>query len=115
VVVAGGGKTFVKSRVVVGVGVGGPVWGWGWGPGWGWGWGPGWWGPGWWGPPAGVVVQGAAPVTWIEQGGGQAPPDAAAPTQWWYFCSNANAYYPYVRECPGGWQRVSPHPPSAPN
>ena len=29
----------------------------------------------------------------------------------WYYCPGANAYYPYVRECPGGWQRVSPTPP----
>jgi hypothetical protein len=46
------------------------------------------------------------------------PPPASAPQpqpqaqHWWYFCPGANAYYPYVRECPGGWQRVSPQPPS---
>jgi hypothetical protein len=45
------------------------------------------------------------------------PPQQAAPAPpqqlgWWYFCPGANGYYPYVRECPGGWQRVSPQPPS---
>jgi len=29
----------------------------------------------------------------------------------WYFCAGSNAYYPYVRECPGGWQRVPSTPP----
>ncbi|MCX7176286.1 MAG: hypothetical protein NT159_20640 [Proteobacteria bacterium] len=32
-------------------------------------------------------------------------------SQWWYFCKNPNGYYPYVRECPSGWEKVSPTPP----
>lgn len=28
----------------------------------------------------------------------------------WYFCSDSKAYYPYVRECPGGWQTVPAQP-----
>lgn len=31
---------------------------------------------------------------------------------WWYYCPEARAYYPYVRSCPGGWERVSPRPPN---
>ncbi len=31
---------------------------------------------------------------------------------WWYYCWNPQGYYPYVRECPGGWQRVTPQPPA---
>jgi hypothetical protein len=31
-------------------------------------------------------------------------------TNAWYFCPSANGYYPYIRQCPGGWQRVSPTP-----
>lgn len=30
---------------------------------------------------------------------------------WWYFCDKANGYYPYVKECPGGWRKVPPTPP----
>jgi hypothetical protein len=45
---------------------------------------------------------------YVEQGYPQAAP---APRQDWYYCANANAYYPYVRECPGGWQRVPSQPP----
>ena len=34
-----------------------------------------------------------------------------APTPaYWYFCPETNAYYPYVQECPGGWQPVLPQP-----
>ncbi|MCU0938472.1 MAG: hypothetical protein MUC86_04885, partial [Burkholderiaceae bacterium] len=44
-----------------------------------------------------------------------APPAAAAApgTQWWYLCSNPRGAYPYVRECPGGWERVPAAPPPA--
>jgi hypothetical protein len=31
--------------------------------------------------------------------------------QYWYFCAAANAYYPYVRSCPTGWQAVPATPP----
>jgi hypothetical protein len=36
------------------------------------------------------------------------------PTQYWYFCESANAYYPYVPTCPGGWKQVPATPPPAP-
>jgi hypothetical protein len=32
---------------------------------------------------------------------------------YWYYCESAKAYYPYVRECPGGWLTVAP-PQGAP-
>ncbi len=51
----------------------------------------------------------AASGAYTAQGYPQA--QAAAPQQDWYFCPNSNAYYPYVRECPGGWQRVPSTPP----
>ena len=62
-------------------------------------------------PPA-VVQQ--SPV--YVQPEAQAPP----PPQYWYYCQSAQAYYPYVRECPGGWMQVVPQagtavqPPGAP-
>ena len=78
--------------------------------------GVGWWGwPGWWGPaytysfyadPPVVVQQG--PTEYIQQD--PSPPSAP---QYWYYCQNARAYYPYVKECPGGWMQVVPAP-SAP-
>jgi hypothetical protein len=38
-------------------------------------------------------------------------PQPAEQAYFWYYCADSKAYYPYVRECPGGWQRVSPVPP----
>ena len=35
----------------------------------------------------------------------------SAQGSWWYYCVDANAYYPYVDQCPGGWLRVAPQPP----
>ena len=51
----------------------------------------------------------SSPPVYIEPGPGSAGP-AQQPT-YWYYCSASNAYYPYVSECPGGWQRVAPQPP----
>ena len=58
--------------------------------------------------PAPVVVQSSPPV-YVERSD---QPAAAAPQaqNYWYYCAGSQAYYPYVKECPGGWQRVSPTP-----
>jgi hypothetical protein len=61
-------------------------------------------------PPA--VMGPSSPSVYVEQGVAQA---AAAPVQAqgdWYYCAASNAYYPYVGECPAGWQRVPAQPPS---
>ncbi len=29
----------------------------------------------------------------------------------WYYCKGADKYYPYVQECPGGWEHVPATPP----
>ena len=39
-----------------------------------------------------------------------AAPVVAAPVAYWYYCAPLAAYYPYVQDCPGGWQLVEPHP-----
>jgi hypothetical protein len=31
--------------------------------------------------------------------------------QYWYYCDAAQAYYPYVQQCPGEWRPVLPTPP----
>jgi hypothetical protein len=54
-----------------------------------------------------VVVPYAA-VDYIEKG-----PDRAAPESYWYYCPEGQRYYPYIEQCPGGWQLVVPGP-SAP-
>ena len=74
-----------------------------------WGWSP-WWHypPPYYYYPAPIVVR-SEPVTYIEQGG----TSSADQGGWWYYCETARGYYPYVKECPAGWQRVPPAPPPA--
>jgi hypothetical protein len=59
--------------------------------------------------PAPVVVAPAAPPVYVEQQG-QTP--QAQESGNWYYCSNPAGYYPYVRQCPEGWQQVPAQPPS---
>jgi hypothetical protein len=63
-------------------------------------------------PPAVVTVRPSQPV-YVEQSQPSTIP-AEPPTaqvNWWYWCAEAQGYYPYVRQCPGVWQRVPPQPP----
>lgn len=91
------------GRVHFGVYIGGPAWPWGYPPP------PYYYYPPYYPP---VVIERPAPV-YIEQ----APPAVATPappapqTNYWYYCSAAKGYYPYVKECPSGWQKVLPQPP----
>jgi hypothetical protein len=84
----GHGHVFVGGRIFIGA--------------------PFWWGP-WYpypyyaSPP--VVVQQTPPV-YIQQ---DTPGQAAT---YWYYCEQAQGYYPYVKACPGGWLTVVP--PAAP-
>jgi hypothetical protein len=48
-----------------------------------------------------VVVE-SQPQTFIQQSPAQS---------YWYYCEDAKAYYPYVRECPAGWLTVVPQAP----
>jgi hypothetical protein len=56
-----------------------------------------------------VVVVPAAPSTYIEQQNPEAAQAAPASNDW-YYCRKPEGYYPYVRQCPGGWQRVPAQP-----
>jgi hypothetical protein len=92
--------------------------------------GPGYYGSGYYGPGYGYavpsygyvapgVVLSPGSVVYIERDQAAAPPPAApaaAPEaapggSWWYLCSSPRGAYPYVRECPGGWERVPALPP----
>ena len=56
--------------------------------------------------PAPVIVQQPAPEVYV-----QPAPQQPAETGYWYYCQNPQGYYPYVRQCPGGWMKVVPSPP----
>ena len=62
--------------------------------------------------PQPVYVQ-PAPVYAPDYPQVYAPVVASAPAPSWYFCPAANAYYPYVSSCAGGWQAVPVTPPPA--
>jgi hypothetical protein len=49
------------------------------------------------------------PPVYIQQ-----PETAPQSEQYWYYCAASRAYYPYVNECAGGWQRVLPNTQSPP-
>jgi len=103
--------------------------------------GGGWHGGGWhgrhhfWGPRVFFGVGVAAPFWWYPYGyaypypyayPADSPPMAVESSpqtyiqedtqaqQYWYYCQNPQGYYPYVKECPGGWQEVAPQPPQPP-
>lgn len=76
-----------------------------------WGWYDPW--PRYYYPP--VIVAPAAPPTYIEQAPPvevqPAMPQSQEPAGYWYYCAQPDGYYPYIKQCPGGWQRVAPQPP----
>jgi len=78
------------------------------------------WGPGWYGGPypygygypypypyytAPPVVIQQEPQEYVHQ-----PAAQPEQQQYWYYCSEAKGYYPYVKKCPTGWKRVVPTP-----
>ena len=50
-----------------------------------------------------TVVMAPPPQVYVEP--------TPLPPQYWYYCDAAQAYYPYVQECPGEWRPVWPTPP----
>ncbi len=58
-------------------------------------------GPSYYYPPE-VIYEEAPPVVYESD----AVVPAEPPQAFWYYCLPAQAYFPYVRECPGGWQAV---------
>lgn len=66
-----------------------------------------------------VIEQPAPPMVYIEQARPLPPSARTAPgnqgnaqDNYWYYCPESRAYYPYVNDCPIAWQRVVPQPPA---
>jgi hypothetical protein len=97
--VVGMNGAWAHGRPHFGVYVGPPVWG------------PVWYPQPYYYPPRVIVVPPAQPPVYIEQ---QDAAPAAAPEsggqQYWYYCASAKGYYPYIKDCPGGWQKILPQP-----
>ena len=71
------------------------------------------WGPSW----GGYYPYYSAPQVIIERPNvgyyiPPAPRQAEEPA-FWYYCKKPEGYYPYVKQCPGGWMKVVPKPPTA--
>lgn len=60
-------------------------------------------------PPTVIVAAPPAPAIYVEQ-----PPVVSTVPQlepgYWYYCQEAGAYYPHVKQCPGDWHKVPPVP-----
>ena len=56
-----------------------------------------------------AVMAPPVPLVYIEQG--TAPKVQALESKNWGYCSKPEGYYPYVKECPAGWQSIEPQPP----
>jgi hypothetical protein len=95
--------------------IGGPFWGW----------------DSWWGYPSpyyypyysyypyypynyGYGPSAVVPETqsYIEREEPESYPTSSKWPEDWYYCPGSKAYYPYVKECPAGWQTVPATPPS---
>jgi hypothetical protein len=61
--------------------------------------------------PPGVMGSYSSPA-YVERGAAQAAPAPAQAQGDWYYCAASRTYYPYVTECPAGWQRVPAQPSS---
>ena len=59
-------------------------------------------------PPTIVTVPMTPPV-YIQQA---SPVTQQYPAGYWYYCNNPSGYYPYIKQCPNGWQQVEPTPPA---
>ncbi|SCX79233.1 hypothetical protein [Nitrosospira sp. Nsp13] len=63
-----------------------------------------------------VVTVPAAPPVYIQRQ--DMPPQddmqrsMQPPLNYWYYCRALEGYYPYVKDCPNGWEQVAPQPPA---
>jgi len=102
----GGYRGYYGPRTSVGVVIGAPLY-------WG-GWGyyprpyPYYYPPAYYYPP--VVVSPPAPTVYIERPDNVRAAPERTPQDYWYYCPESEAYYPYVKQCAKGWQRVTPQP-----
>jgi hypothetical protein len=54
-----------------------------------------------------VVIERRGPTVYVEK---DADGVQRAPDQYWYYCPDAETYYPYVKQCASPWHRVAPQP-----
>jgi hypothetical protein len=53
------------------------------------------------------------PTVYIERGDTAAPAEQSrGPQGYWYYCKESRTYHPYVKHCPGGWEKQVPTTPA---
>ena len=57
-----------------------------------------------------VVGAPSPPPVYIQQQQGMPPQPSAPASYYWHYCRDPEGYYPYIRNCPGGWLQVAPQP-----
>ena len=64
-------------------------------------------------PPVVTVPVPTEPPVYIEQDDEQVDQSQAQEEDdyYWYHCNKPKGYYPYIKKCPGGWEKVTPTPP----
>jgi hypothetical protein len=62
--------------------------------------------------PQPVIVEPARPVVYVEQGQGAPDAEQQRSQGTWYYCEASRTYYPYVKQCAGGWREVPATPPA---
>jgi len=55
-----------------------------------------------------TIITPSSPPTYIDQGT-VLNPQSLEPNRWDY-CPDPAGYYPYVQDCPGGWEKIEPQP-----
>ncbi|WP_394754063.1 hypothetical protein [Crenothrix sp.] len=62
---------------------------------------------GYYGYPSTVITVPETPPVYIQQ---SRPVAQNYQAGYWYYCSNPEGYYPYIKECLTSWQQVEPRP-----
>jgi hypothetical protein len=65
-------------------------------------------------PVAPIGLPPSAPPIYIQQEVVQVQPPVQGSnsqgTSYWHYCRQPEGYYPYIKNCPGGWLQVAPEP-----
>lgn len=61
-------------------------------------------------PPVVINPVPQQPPVYIEQSPAVSEKNSSE-RYYWYYCEKSESYYPYVKECPDGWQKLAPTPP----
>jgi hypothetical protein len=64
-------------------------------------------------PSTTVIVREREPVYADDPGYSEPARTRSSAGATWYYCKQSNAYYPYVRRCAGGWEKVPAIPLSS--